>query len=242
MPIGGMRAADMKRPEGTLMIKVTLPGLHDPKTEGGTIHEVVAGAHVFRLRREDPSILAGYHGFPGGATQRAAVDVRSLAPQETVRLILTWTPESLTLYAGSPNDPTSVVQGEGVKSATQLRVDRRGGVYELDSAVVHGPTVHSGGTELLGPPALELWTTTMEVVRLLLLAESSDDGYMVEVALAQAALSAMVTGLETYCQTRFVELDGEGIPINAQGSCAIRNQGGAGCAKGRPSAGGGDSP
>jgi hypothetical protein len=66
----------------------------------------------------------------------------------------------------------------------------------------------------LGPPAIDLWDLTLSAVDTLM-GGQSEAGYMFDVAVANSALGMLVTGLESYSQARFVELEGEGIPLNA---------------------------
>jgi hypothetical protein len=217
MEAAALLAAQMKRPEGTVRLgSASFPGLHDPSATGGTLMEVVAGAHVFRVVREgSPLSLQAYHSSPGGGTRVASVALSAFEPSETLDIWLAWAPETLRLTVADPARPESLVRSDGVESPRKLWVDRQGQVIVVghEQVAVMGARVFSQGAELVAPPARDLWPEVLQAVRILLAAESSE-GYIFEVAAANAALGMLTTGFETYTETRFAELADEGIPPN----------------------------
>ena len=81
-----------------------------------------------------------------------------------------------------------------------------------DSGVdVKGLRITAGGSTVVSPPAIALWGDVKTAVETLLTGES-EAGYMFEVVCSNAALGMVVTGFETYCQKRFVEVESEGVP------------------------------
>jgi hypothetical protein len=65
------------------------------------------------------------------------------------------------------------------------------------------------------PTAIESWRNVVWAVSVLSNASSSSD-YLAEVVRCNAALSMLVTGVETYAKTRFVELELEGVKLAAR--------------------------
>lgn len=128
---------------------------------------------------------------------------------------LAWTPLTLTVSVFDPSDPSRRATGEAAPAAFDLWVAEDGSVVSVGSAgvAVMGATVYSEGRRLVSPPAVRLWRETAEASRMVL-SGSSPEGYVFDVITSNAALVMLVTGFETYCQTRFRELDREGVPPN----------------------------
>jgi hypothetical protein len=207
--------AGLKRPEGTLTFTASFLGLHDAQAPlGSFLLEAVAGAHVFRIVREDADRFSALHGSPGGGTWIATADLAALAPAESLEFWITWSPEHLSFFAGEAAAPRQkTTQAEGVRSATELWVDATGAVVEVATTGVMGMRVAVGGAVVLSPPAIRLWADTQTAVQILLSGDS-EESFAFESVSANAALTMLITGLETYCQERFVELDHEGIPCD----------------------------
>jgi hypothetical protein len=75
---------------------------------------------------------------------------------------------------------------------------------------VFGTTAYINGKAVIQPPAIEAWRATLSAVRVLL-SGSSSEGYMYDVVTANLSIIVLVTGFETYCKRRFLELEQEGI-------------------------------
>lgn len=71
------------------------------------------------------------------------------------------------------------------------------------------------GKPVLEPTAIETWQNTIQGVRLLQKGKS-DEGYIFEVLICNLVIATLVTGFETYCKTRFIELEKEGIKPNLE--------------------------
>ena len=204
------------RPEGTFEFAAAYPGLHDAAMPDGILFELVAGAHVLRLSREDVRWLRGYHSSPGTGTRVATIELAALAPAETLHVFFCWSPSEFRLAVGQVQG-AKLIQVSGGLSQLQLHVDAEGGVWEVGAPGVEvlGARIHSGGSTVISPPAIELWHSTLFAVDLLLQGESAA-GYAYEAVLSNAVLSMLITGYETYCQQRFSEIELEGVPPDVE--------------------------
>jgi len=73
--------------------------------------------------------------------------------------------------------------------------------------------MYRDGAKVLSPPAIGLWADTKTAADTLL-SGKSDVGFLYEVVATNSVLTMVVTGLETYLEQRFVELDDEGVPAD----------------------------
>jgi hypothetical protein len=205
-------ATQMRRPEGTVHLVSTCPGLHNPVEDSKMMGEVITGRHIFRLLQTGQSEITGVHGSPGGGTQLVTADVSHLAPEENLDTWLGWSPRSIILTIVDPLHPGELVRADGTSSPYELWVSRDGTLVEVANTDMEtlGIRVYSAGRKIVSPPAIHLWRDTLRSVKVLLSGQSPE-GYMYEVVTANAALSALVTGFESYCHDRFLELEDEGI-------------------------------
>ena len=95
--IPGVSPECFRQPEGVIAYRGSYPGLHDDVTAPVTLFEIVAGAHLFRMRRDPGGMVRAVHASPGGGTRVAELELAPLAPSEVIVVILRWTPESLDL-------------------------------------------------------------------------------------------------------------------------------------------------
>lgn len=200
----------MKRPEGTIKLGRLRPS--DGATEAR--FQIVAGAHVFRIARHSGSRYVACHGSPGVSTRTVEIQPGEAPLGDHPDVWLAWSPESLHLHLVNRMDPSTMVTSEGVPSELRLWADARRAVVEVPAGF-EGLSVWAGSQPILGPPAIDLWTLTLQAVTTLM-GGQSDAGYMSDVVVANATLSMLVTGLESYSQIRFVELESEGLPLDAE--------------------------
>jgi hypothetical protein len=207
--------AQLRRPEGTVRLGATFPRIHEPDATG-ILFEVVSGGHIFRLVRHD-QVISGYHSSPGTGTRVATVPLSPVSPSETLDFWLAWSPDEFRLVVVDPSDPERIVSAEHTESPVGLWVAADGTIVEVGSSGVAVAAVRgfAGGTEIIAPPAIELWRDTVRAVTTLLSGESSE-GYVFETVLSNAALVMLTTGFETYCEERFAEIEREGVPVNAE--------------------------
>jgi hypothetical protein len=167
------------------------------------------------LRTDDAQLLHAYHGSPGTDTRVATLDLTALAPAERVDLWVVWSPDTFRLHAFDPANPGGGLAADGVLAEQRLWVARDGSIVEVGcpGITTMGATVYASGRELVAPPAVEAWREVLEAAGVLVGGESPG-GYLYEVVTSNAALTILITGFETYCDRRFVELDREGVPAN----------------------------
>lgn len=209
--------ANLQRPAGTVRMVSRIEGLFDPSVPGGVILEILAGSHLYRLERDSAMQLHFYHSSPGRGTRVATIDLNTVAESEKMFWGFRWSPSEIQLFIG-PKIPSGQLKfAKGVESARQFRTTSAG-VFQIgDSGVeVMGMRMFVGGTPVLQPTAKDAWRETIKAIEFLQ-SGKSDVGYVYEVVISNLTLSTLVTGFETYCKTRFVELEAEGVTPNTTG-------------------------
>ena len=205
----------LRRPEGTFEFRATVPRLLDPAVPGGVLLDVVAGLHVFRLVRNDSLRLSFVHASPGTGTRVALLDLHALeCSSDGFFFVLVWSPEEIRLHVGCHPPQGRLGEAVGVRAPFELQIGRDGVVYQVGSRGVEvaGLRMHAGGVLMVAPSAINLWADTRLAAETLL--AGAGDDYFRQVVTSNAVLSGLTTGFETYCQQRFVELEGEGVPCD----------------------------
>jgi hypothetical protein len=85
---------------------------------------------------------------------------------------------------------------------------------------VASPRIAVGGQDLMVPTAREIWNETIRAAEALL-AGRSEEGYTFDVAVSNAILTGLITGFETYCKYRIIELQAEGVSFNVEGLAMV---------------------
>jgi hypothetical protein len=199
-------------PEGTLFLRFSSPDLFNAKKSGGKIWEMPAGQHLFLIERTDDLILQFYHSSPGMGTRVAKIQLKELTPCNPIGITITWAHSGINLYAGPIGDPSQLQSGVGAASKKGFRIARDEAVYQVgdESVDVMGISVYQGDKPILQPTALDAWQNTIKAIEVLGTGTSSE-GYIFEVVCTNLTLAILVTGIEAYTKTRFLELEGEGI-------------------------------
>lgn len=202
----------MKRPEGTFTFRYRFDGLFDRALGYGVLLEVVTGGILFRLVRDADLGLHFIHSSPGTGTRDACANLEPLIGSEAVRITLVWSPQETRLHVGGLSGSKCMVTGVGQPTSRQSRVGADGAVYEIgdNGLKVMGVSVYSRGKPALQATAIEAWNEVTKAVEILLRG-SSPDGYIFEVVRTNLIMTILVTGFETYCKRRFIELEQEGI-------------------------------
>ena len=200
------------RPEGTAEFEFQSADAFKESAEAGVLIEVPAGGHYFRLERTAQRALRFYHSSLGAGTRVAEISLAGLPDFEQAYLGLTWTPAATCFYLGPRIPDGSLLLAAGEPSDIQFRVGRDNSVFQIGGAGVEAVVtrVRRAGQLVLVPTAIETWRSTIKAIEVLSTGES-DQGFMFEVVQANATLSILVTGLESYAKTRFLELETEGI-------------------------------
>jgi hypothetical protein len=203
-------------PVGTLAFRLSSEKLANPESSGGVILEVANGSHVFHIEREMSPRVSFYHWSPGTGSRCASVDVAGMRGPTDVQLVATWSPQEIGLCIIPVQEPRGGERwAKGVPSQRQFRVTRNRKIVQVgDHGVdVMQPRMFEGDSLVLEPTALELWQG-VETAAQILLSGKSEDGYMFEVVQANYVLTALVTGFESHCQKRCIELEEEGVAPN----------------------------
>jgi len=203
----------LKRPTGSLEFKYQLEGLFDPKIGKGIILQIVSGQIIYHIERDADLNMHFYHSTPGTKTRVATVNIKHLIGSKRVFIAITWSPEEISLNVGGlGGNSNQLLRATGVPSKISFRVDPTGAVYHIgDSGVTIGEySVFIEGKPMLQSTAIEAWNNTIEAVKILHTG-TSPQGYIFEVICTNLTIVMLVTGFETYCKRRFVELEQEGI-------------------------------
>lgn len=203
----------MKRPEGTISFVYSFDGLFDTALGHGIIFEILTGEIIFRLERDPDLNLHFFHSSPGTDTRVASVDIKSLRGSTKVLIFLVWSPDETRLHVGDLGEGSKqLLMGLGKPSSRRFRVGADGAVYQVgdEGVEVMGISVFAKGRLILQPTAIEAWNSTVEAIKILLTG-TSPKGYIFEVISTNMIIIMLVTGFETYCKRRFLELEEEGI-------------------------------
>ena len=113
-----------------------------------------------------------------------------------------------------PNPPAILTHAAGRNSAgRRLLVSNDGTVVEIgsDEVEVMGISLFMGGQKLLESTAIESWEEVSKAAHPVLdLIKRDGTEYLMKVILGNQIISMTITGFETYCKRRFVEMIGEG--------------------------------
>jgi hypothetical protein len=202
----------MRRPEGTFTFNFTSEDLFNPEVPGGIIFEITSDAHIFRLERDNELNISFYHSSPGTGTRISTINLTEITPCPTVFIAFTWTTKNIQLYVVPRIEGGKLISSEGILSPKQLVVDKDGAILEIgnDGVEVMDLTIYKNGQMILQPTALEAWKSTVKAVEILH-SGSSDEGHIFDVIVTNLTIVTLVTGFETYCKRRFIELEKEGI-------------------------------
>ena len=184
----------------------------DPNSEGEKIFEAVAGAHVFRVNRTKDMALQFWYSSPGTGTRIAVIDLSRTPHFLHSKIGLSWSPEQISFAIEPLIKGVESLGARGTESAINLRAGRDGQIYWIGSeaAEVTNVRLNVGGKEVIRPAAIEAWKSTLQAITILT-SGSSDEGYIYEVVTTNLIVAMLVTGMEAYLKTRFLELEQEGI-------------------------------
>ena len=199
-------------PEGSLCFEYSSATAFRRAEAADVLFQVPAGGHLFRLERLEERRLHFYHSSPGTGTRVAAIDLGALPDFDSAFLAFTWSPSEMHFYCGPRIPGTGMLSAKADASPKQFRVGEDGSVFQVgdEGVEVMGVRVREGGKAVLAPTAIEAWRETLKAVDVLRTGKS-DHGFLFETAVAAMSLSVLVTGLEAYAKTRFVEVETEGV-------------------------------
>jgi len=203
----------IRMPEGTVIFHYSSKELFD-KTKGkGIILEIETGSLYYRLERDENLNVQFFHSSPGSGTRVATVNISEISYSPVVMIFLIWSPNELRLSIGTTTGEKKILNGEGVVSMKQFRITPDGKVIQIgdDNVEVSQIEIYAKGKPYLQPTAIEKWKNNVEAITILLKGESREEDRRFNTVVANMALVMMVTGFESYCKRRFLEMEGEGI-------------------------------
>lgn len=172
--------------------------------------------HHAQLTINKCSQLVYKHTIPSTMTRIVKIELKDIPfDWKETFISLTWRKEDLriTLQPQGKVEPF-YINSDNERSSQQVKVTSDGHVFNIGEGS-SGFYMHQEGTYKSKPFALEHWEETEKYIRILLTGKS-ESGYMFESALCNLLLVSLVTGLETYLKTRFIELYQEGLELNTQ--------------------------
>lgn len=206
-------AATNVGPVGTIAFKLYSEGLFEEAESEGVILEVSSGAHVFRIVRESKPIISYYYWSPGTGSRVAKVDLSGSVAAPGVQIVFIWQPTGTQLYVTPIEDSgQNSLMAEGAPTNKSFRLDKRGTIVQVgdEGMEILDLRMEVDGQSVILPTASENWRGVEESCKVLQRGQS-DDGYLFEVIKSNSILTKLVTGFETYCKTRLIEMEHEGI-------------------------------
>lgn len=205
----------MNRTEGTLELVGTLDDLLNPDIQGQVIFQIISGAQIYKVVRDHKMRMVYYYSSPGTGTWVATLELEKLIQAPSYYWGITWSPTGTSLFIGPQVEGAEVLFANGVKSSMQLRIGRDGSIFQVgdEGVEVMNVRVQSSGQDILLPTAIEAWRGIITGTNILNTG-TSEEGYIFDVVISNLIISTLVTGFETYCKTRLIELEQEGIRPN----------------------------
>jgi hypothetical protein len=205
----------MKQPEATVDFRCMFESLFDPHAGRGILMQVVTGEIIIRLERDSKLDLNFYYSSPGTGTRAARINLEPLVGSSELNVMLMWSRKEIGLQVADADNASKFATATGTDSDRQFRVGTDGSVMQVGGKGVEVKELrmNEGGRVILQPTAIESWRFTVEGVRILF-SGSSPKGYIFENVATNMAIVMLMTGLETYCGRRFLELENEGNQPN----------------------------
>lgn len=204
-----------KVPEGTFSFIFSSENLFK-KDIVGIIYEIATGEIYYRIEKDNDLNLKYYRSSPGTGTKVAKVNISELSYSESINIFMTWSPDNISLHIVNTTGEKKVLTSEGENSNKQFRVAPDGGIIQIgdDNVQTKGFEMYVGGKPFLQPTALDNWENKVSAINLLFDSKSKNTDNRWEAVITNMALVIMVTGFESYCKTRFLEMEKEGIKLN----------------------------
>lgn len=163
------------------------------------------------LVRDENKNINFYHSTPGQGTRIATIQLDQFSESDNLFILLEWNPDEIFLHIGN-GKKDALISSTGTVSKIQFRVDKEKNIHTIQENSQIKSFIKEGEVLLL-PTAIESWLETIQSINILMKAKSPD-GYMFDSILTNTILVSLVTGFESYCKRRFLELPEEGIAFN----------------------------
>ncbi len=200
-----------RNPEGTFEFDYYTDELFKDFSTTYILLEIPTGSILLRLERDEENNLIFIHSSPGTYTRIAKVNLNEVIDCKEIHIVLRWHPEDIILDIFADNGKLHL-KAEGDVSDRRFMVDESGNVQQfgIEGIPVRNVRYHLMGEVMLSPTAIETWNSTIEACKTLLNRTPSDD-YIYECICSNLVIIMLITGFETYCKSRFLELEGEGV-------------------------------
>ncbi len=204
---------DLFRPKGALGVTVPGRGIF-PLGDERLLLRLVAGRTLCVLEKYG-EMVRFTHAAPGEGTREATAILTGMKPVSELYFALSWSHAGISLAVGHPAESGYVLAEGALSTQRKLLVSDDGNIGEMavgsSIIVTNVRVINAEGKLVLKSAAIDTWRQVTKAVRLLL--EHLKAGvvdHLLHVTLANQALSMLVTGYETYCEDRFVEMVEEG--------------------------------
>ena len=199
-------------PEGTFTIEIKLEGIHNLKGQNIRIIEIEAGKIIYILEKDSDQDINFYHASPGTGTRKASVNIDQFYPSELLFICMVWSPTEMYLHVGVPKIPP-LVTSKGKVSRKKFGIAEDGSIvqYGDDGVNVLQIEVYAGGKSYFKNSAIEAWSNVIEATKVLMKASPPEEDIRYQAVAVNMIIVMLVTGYESYCKSRFLELEEEGI-------------------------------
>lgn len=209
----------MKKPEGKYVLYL------DSKVSNGQFFRITTGAHVFILEKSEKQKLFFFHSSPGTGTRVTFANLNDFLPCHKYLIMICWTTKNIELVIRPFSKNNKSFSFSGKPSSRILVNGSDGGCYSLEITNevdnvksylydIMGFCVYGDNGCIVEPSAIDKWKSITESIKILFSGSSNSNKGFYDVVVNNMAISILVTGFETYCKRRFVELELEGIEPN----------------------------
>lgn len=198
--------------EGTITFTITrLGNLFDRSLPSVTLFDLPLNNSHSILKREGFFDFNLYHLSEAHGLRRASLDGRRFEFSKGLRFFVVWSPAETRLHVGDTEKEVGLLTANGEK--LPQRVIRTGDKWFLladeKGIDVRMMTVKSGEKVTVEPSAKEIFD--FRILRTQTVIDGCKKGdFLFETTLVQMGIAMLVSGMETYLQKRFTELENEG--------------------------------
>ncbi|MBF0463646.1 MAG: hypothetical protein HQK88_01315 [Nitrospirae bacterium] len=208
---------NLKRPVGILQLEINSEDIFDRSKISFILFSRVEGKFYYRLERDELLNICFYHSSPGTDTRVSSVNIEPLTGNDKINCTISWHPDSISLKIEGQN-PKLLKQSTGIISDKKFRVDTDGNLVQIGDVGVRTMNVNivENRKRTLQPTAIDAWNNTIEGINILISGESNnpETAHIYDVVNTNFIIVMLVTGFETYCKKRFIELEEEGIIVS----------------------------
>ncbi|WP_318413005.1 hypothetical protein [Photobacterium leiognathi] len=172
------------------------------------IIEVVSRKKHILLEIDNQLNLNFYYSSPGTSTIIASLSLNSVKNKREVNIIPSWNIDQVKLHiVFSEDNENQVISSNGVLSNKIFTVYGNEQVMERSKGIENLYFV-SQGCNIIEPSAIETWDEVKSSISIL--SDIKNESHKCENVIVNLSISMIITGFETYCKKRFLEIEGEG--------------------------------